>query len=57
MAQVARPADGFTAYFVELTWDSGGKYPHKFTSGVQITPDVLPFKWEDAAKKYPLTKR
>jgi PhoPQ-activated pathogenicity-related protein len=57
VAQVANPAEGFTAYFVELTWDSGGKYPHKYTTEVQITPDVLPFRWEDAAAKYPQTKR
>lgn len=52
----AAPAEGFTAYFVELTWDSGGNHPHKFTTPVQITPDVLPFKWQDAAKKYPVKR-
>jgi PhoPQ-activated pathogenicity-related protein len=42
-AQVASPTAGFTAYFVELTFASGGKYPLKFTTGVRVTPDRLPF--------------
>jgi len=50
---VAKPADGFTAYFVELTYPSGGKYPLKFTTEVYVTPDVLPYRWEDAR---PITK-
>ena len=43
-----RPKDGFTAYFVELVYPSGTKYPFKFTTEVQVTPDVLPYRWEDA---------
>lgn len=50
---IQKPAQGFTAHFVELTWDSGGPAPFKFTTPVAITPDTLPFKWEDAARKYP----
>lgn len=42
-AQVAPPAEGYTAYFVELIFASGGKYPFKFTTGVRVTPDKLPF--------------
>ena len=42
-ARVPKPASGFTAYFVELTYDSGGKYPHKFTTGVKVIPDTYPF--------------
>jgi len=41
--RVAAPAEGFTAYFVELTFPTGGKYPLKFTTGVRVTPDRLPF--------------
>lgn len=47
------PAAGYTAYFVEVTFDSGGRYPLKVTTEIAVTPDVLPFRWEDAAKKYP----
>jgi PhoPQ-activated pathogenicity-related protein len=38
-----KPAKGYTAYFVELTYPSGGKYPFKFTTRVKVTPDVYPF--------------
>jgi PhoPQ-activated pathogenicity-related protein len=41
--RVAPPAEGYTAYFVELTFPSGGKYPLKFTTGVRVIPDKLPF--------------
>jgi PhoPQ-activated pathogenicity-related protein len=43
LAKVDKPAKGFTAYFVELTFPGGGKYPLKFTTAVRVTPDVLPF--------------
>ncbi len=49
-----KPAEkGYTAFFVELVFDSGGKYPFKFTTQVKVMPDVLPFKWEDAFKPNP----
>ena len=35
---------GWTASFVELTYDVGGPFPLKVSTGVQITPDILPFK-------------
>jgi PhoPQ-activated pathogenicity-related protein len=54
VGRVEKPAKGFTAYFVELVYESGGKYPFKFTTNVGIAPDVLPFDFKDAAKKYPL---
>jgi PhoPQ-activated pathogenicity-related protein len=40
---VPNPATGWTAFFVELTYPSGGKYPFKFTTAVRIVPDTLPF--------------
>ena len=52
-ARAEKPAAGWTAYFVELTYDTGAPRPVKYTTQVVVTPDVLPFKWEDAAKKYP----
>jgi PhoPQ-activated pathogenicity-related protein len=54
VARVGRPAEGFTAFFVELIYESGFRNPWKFTSEVSVVPDVLPFKWEDAKAKYPL---
>jgi PhoPQ-activated pathogenicity-related protein len=43
VAAVAKPAKGWTAYFVELTYPSGGTYPFKFTTAIRIEPDTLPF--------------
>ena len=44
IGRVEKPAKGWTAYFVELTFPSGGKYPFKFTTAVRVTPDALPFE-------------
>ena len=46
--QVAKPETGWTAFFVELVFDSGGKVPFKFTTQVSIVPDLLPHKIEEA---------
>ncbi|HET8548566.1 MAG TPA: PhoPQ-activated pathogenicity-related family protein [Bryobacteraceae bacterium] len=42
VARVAKPAKGWTAAFVELTYPSGGTYPFKFTTAVRVEPDTLP---------------
>ena len=56
LAQVDMPKEGFTAFFVEMAFESGvASAPFKFTTEVSIVPDALPFKWEDAAKKYAAT--
>jgi PhoPQ-activated pathogenicity-related protein len=44
LAKVAPPTKGFTAFFVELVYPTGHKYPFKFTTEVSVVPDVLPFK-------------
>lgn len=36
------PAAGYAAYFLELTFDSGGAFPFRFTTEVAVTPDALP---------------
>jgi PhoPQ-activated pathogenicity-related protein len=48
VGNIDKPAAGYSAYFVELTYPSGGKYPLKVTTEVYVKPDVLPYKWEDA---------
>ncbi len=48
VANVDKPEAGFTAYFVELTYPSGTRYPFKFTTEVYVKPDILPYRWEDA---------
>ncbi|HZS05083.1 MAG TPA: PhoPQ-activated pathogenicity-related family protein [Blastocatellia bacterium] len=45
VAKVAPPKRGWTAYMVELTFPSGlTQAPFKFTTGVKVIPDVLPFE-------------
>jgi len=48
VGKVAKPAAGWTAYFVELSYPSGTAYPFKFTTEVSVIPDTLPYKWKDA---------
>jgi PhoPQ-activated pathogenicity-related protein len=43
VGKVGKPAEGYTAYFVEMTYEGAGKNPFKFTSGVRVMPDVLPY--------------
>jgi PhoPQ-activated pathogenicity-related protein len=43
VARVTPPAEGWTAFFVEMTFPSGGKNPLKVTSGVRVLPDTLPY--------------
>jgi PhoPQ-activated pathogenicity-related protein len=50
VARVPKPETGWTAFFVELVFDSGGKAPFKFTTQVSVVPDVLPHKIEEATK-------
>jgi PhoPQ-activated pathogenicity-related protein len=51
IGRVPKPSHGYTAFFVELVYDSGGKYPFKFTTEVSVVPDVLPYKWNGAKAK------
>jgi PhoPQ-activated pathogenicity-related protein len=48
VGNVEKPPTGFTAYFVEMTYPTGTKFPFKFTTEVHIKPDILPYRWEDA---------
>lgn len=43
VARVPAPAAGWTAFFVELTYPSGGTYPIKLTTPARVVPDTLPF--------------
>lgn len=46
-AKVETPKEGWTAAFVELSYDVGGTQPLKTSTAVRILPDVLPFKGID----------
>jgi len=43
VARVPQPPAGWTAFFIELSFPSGGKYPIKVTTGVRVLPDTLPY--------------
>ena len=42
-AQVGAPPEGFTAFFVELSYPGRADVPLKFTTQVRVVPDKLPF--------------
>jgi PhoPQ-activated pathogenicity-related protein len=43
VGRVPKPRRGWTAFFVELTFDGAGRYPLKVTSGIRVVPDTLPY--------------
>ncbi len=43
LARLSPPTQGWTAAFVELTFDTGGRVPLKLTTAVRVLPDTLPF--------------
>ena len=43
IGRVRKPSKGWTAYFVELAFASGGRYPLKMTTAVRVAPDTLPY--------------
>ena len=43
VAEVAEPEAGWTAFFVEMIYDSGLPISYKFTTQVHVVPDTLPF--------------
>ena len=56
VGKIEPPKEGWTAFFVELTFDSGVTLPLKVTTGVRVLPDRLPFADIDPATA-PLEKR
>jgi PhoPQ-activated pathogenicity-related protein len=42
VGRVARPARGWAAFFVELTYPVGGSEPLKLTTAVRVVPDDVP---------------
>jgi PhoPQ-activated pathogenicity-related protein len=51
VARVEKPAAGWTAFFVELVFDSGEIIPYKFTTQVYVVPDTLPHSLEELKGK------
>ncbi|MCA9074521.1 MAG: PhoPQ-activated pathogenicity-related family protein [Planctomycetaceae bacterium] len=44
VANASTPDKGWTAYFLEMTYDVGAATPLKLTTEVKVTPDTLPFE-------------
>jgi len=42
-ARVSAPEKGWTAYFVELHFDSGTPVPYRFSTEIRVVPDTLPY--------------
>jgi PhoPQ-activated pathogenicity-related protein len=55
VGRIEAPVKGWTAFYVELDFDSGCKYPLKLSTAVRVLPDVLPHAGIDPAKA-PLEK-
>jgi PhoPQ-activated pathogenicity-related protein len=56
VGKIAPPKEGWTAFFVELTYDVAQSFPLKLSTAVRILPDTLPFADLDPAKA-PLESR
>jgi PhoPQ-activated pathogenicity-related protein len=50
VARVDKPENGWTAFFVELVFDSGDQPPYKFTTQAHIVPDTLPHSYDKFRK-------
>jgi PhoPQ-activated pathogenicity-related protein len=53
-ALVQAPPKGWTAYFLELTFPTGGRYPLKLTTPVRVVPDTLPYPPPKPRRKPPI---
>jgi hypothetical protein len=54
VAQVPKPAKGWTAFFVEFGFRSSSETPDfKFTTQVRVVPDVLPYKFVPKGRPQP----
>lgn len=40
---IETPTNGWSAFFLEMTFPRTGSFPFKFTTGVRVLPDKLPF--------------
>lgn len=56
IGKIDAPKEGWTAFFVELEYDVGGKHPLKVTTAVRVLPEKLPYETMDPATA-PLERR
>jgi PhoPQ-activated pathogenicity-related protein len=50
VGKIATPKQGWSAFFVELTYDVGPPFPLKLTTAVRVLPETLPFADVDPVK-------
>lgn len=51
VGKIEAPSTGWTAYFLEATFDTGlGKVPLKASTAVRVVPDRVPFQNQDPSK-------
>src|SRR5882757_1025566 len=50
LGRASKPEKGWTASFVEATYDTGGGFPFKVSTAVRVLPDTLPYKNLDPKK-------
>jgi len=50
VGKIEPPASGWTAFFIELTFDVGQSFPLKLSTAVRILPDTLPYADLDPGK-------
>lgn len=50
VGRIKEPAKGWTAFFVEMNYDTGTALPLKFTTAVRVLPDTLPHAGMDPTK-------
>ena len=43
VGSVEEPSQGWTAFFIEINYPSGGLFDYTFTTDISIVPDYLPF--------------
>ncbi len=55
LAKIYPPKTGWSAYFVELTYDVGAATPLKVTTAVTVTPDEIPFADKDPSQPLSIT--
>lgn len=56
VGKIAAPKEGWSAFFVELTYDVGPPFPLKLTTAVRVLPERLPYADIDPVKA-PLESR
>ena len=54
-AKANTPEKGWTASYMELTWDVGMPVPLKMTTSVRVDPDVLPYEDKPLDKPFSIT--